>query len=199
MDLQSQNQFLLVQQLTLLVNRYNYFLFTNGVEGERIAHAEQKRFAFYEQMTIWTDETRETTLFNIKAEKVLNVHGKFFIRDAEGKDIGYLAKEFGASLLRSTWKIYDPNDTLLFTASEKSPAIAIARRIMQFVPFLGDIAGFVPFNFVFEKDGQAVGGHHRVWGSLNDRYLLEVTDALAGCDRRLLLALGITLDALQDR
>ncbi|MDB5225732.1 MAG: hypothetical protein JWL87_684 [Candidatus Adlerbacteria bacterium] len=199
MDIQSQGRFLLVQRLTLLVNRYDYYLYINGEKGEQIAHAEQKRFAFREQMTVWTDDSRNDTLLTIKAEKLLDIHGKFLIHDAEGHLVGYCRKAFDSSLLRSTWEAYSADDTLLFTAKEKSPVIAIVRRVLQFVPVVGDIAPFVPINFVFEKEGQVLGAHHRVWGNFRDTYLLEAHEGLAACDRRILLALGILLDALQDR
>ena len=199
MDLQGHSQFLLSQKLTLLVNRYEYFLYDSGEQGERVAFVEQKRFAFREHITVWRNEHKSEVLFTVRAEKVLDVHGKFLVEDEGGHLIGYCRKAFGTSLLRSTWEVYDASDQLLFVAREKSPAVAIVRRILQFVPDIGDFANFFPFNFIFEQGGKVVGSHHRVWGSLADRYALEITDALKTLDRRLLLALGILLDALQDR
>jgi uncharacterized protein YxjI len=199
MELTGKNHFLLAQKLTFLVNRYEYFLYDGGAQGERIGFVEQKRFAFREAMTVWKDETRAETLFSVKAEKVLDVHGRFVVRDASGAEIGYCKKVFGASLLRSTWEIYDAKNELLFVSREKHPVIAILRRVLQFIPVVGEFSAIVPFNFEFRRDEEVVGAHHRLWGSLSDRYHLEVTDTLAHVDRRLLLALGILLDALQER
>jgi uncharacterized protein YxjI len=199
MDLQQQNSLLLVQRLTLLVNKYDYFLYQGGTQGAPIAHAEQKRFAFREQMTVWTDESRATTLFTIKAEKVLDIHGKFLIHDAEGTLLGYCRKVFGSSLLRSTWEVGDAQGAVLFTAQEKSQWVAIARRVLQFVPLVGEFAAIVPINFIFEHAGQPVGSHHRIWGNFKDTYVMEMSDALKSADRRVVMALGILLDALQDR
>ena len=199
MDLQKHSHFLLLQKLTLLVNRYECFLYDNQQQGEQVAFVEQKRFAFREHITVWRSEHKSETLFTVRAEKILDVHGKFLVEDEMGHLIGHCRKVFGTSLLRSTWEVHDANDQLLFVAREKSPAIAIIRRLLQFVPDIGAFANFVPFNFVFERDGQVVGSHHRVWWSFSDRYALEVSDALKATDRRLLLALGILLDALQDR
>lgn len=199
MELSASNHFLLAQKLTFLVNRYDYFLYDGGVQGARIGFVEQKRFAFREAMTVWTDESRAETLFTVKAEKVLDVHGRFVVRDAAGEELGYCKKSFAASLLRSTWEVYDARGGLLFTAKEKHQWVAVLRRVLQFVPAVGEFAALVPFNFEFHRGEVAVGAHHRIWGTLSDRYHLEVTDALSGVDRRLLLALGILLDALQDR
>jgi uncharacterized protein YxjI len=199
MDLQTHNQFLLQQKLTLLVNRYDYFLYDNDVKGEQIAFAEQKRFTFREAITVWTNDSKVEVAFTIKAEKILDIHGKFLIHDAQGNLIGYCRKAFRESLLRSTWEVYDAQDQLLFIAKERSNAMAFFRRIAQFLPYLSDIAPFFPFNFIYEKDGKVVGHHERVWGRLADQYKQSLDQELSSVDRRLILTLGILLDALQDR
>ena len=199
MNIQSESQFLLQQKLTLLVNRYEYFLYDNDIKGAQIAFAEQSRFAFREAITVLMNNAQSEILFTVKAEKILDIHGKFQVMDPEGNLIGYCKKAFGSSLLRSTWEIYDKADTLLFTAKEKSPVMAIVRRIAQFVPYLSDIAPFFPFNFIFEKDTNIIGTHTRVWGRLTDQYKLSLKSQFEGVDRRLVLRLGILLDALQDR
>lgn len=199
MNLQKHSAFLLQQKLTLLINRYEYFLYERGTKGERIAFAEQARFAFREAVTVWTDDSKSDVLFTIKAEKLLDVHGKFLVHAVDGTRIGYCQKAFGASLLRSTWEVYDTSDTLLFTAKEKSQMVAVLRRIAHFIPFVDEIAQFIPFNFLFEKQGAIVGGHTRIWGSLTDQYKQEIGSELTNVDRRLVLALGILLDALQAR
>jgi uncharacterized protein YxjI len=199
MDLQAHSQFLLYQKFTMLVNRYQYFLYDNETQGEQIAFVEQKRFAFREHMTVYSDDAKSRVLFTVVAEKLLDVHGRFVVRDANDTMVGYCRKAFKASLLRSTWEVCDVNDQILFTAVEENHAVAIIRRILQFIPYAADIAPFIPFNFIFQKDGKAVGAYRRVWGSLTDRYSLHVTNDLKDADRRPILALGILLDALQDR
>ncbi len=199
MDLQPHNQFLLQQKLTLLVNRYEYFLYDNDVKGELIAFAQQKRFAFREAITVWTNDSKGEVLFNVKAEKILDFHGKFLVKDSFDNLIGYCRKAFRASLFRSTWEVYDNQDQLLFTVKERSEGMAAFRRLAQFIPYLDNIAGFLPFNFIYEKDGKIVGHHTRVWGRLTDQYKQSLDPELDSVDRRLILALGILLDALQDR
>lgn len=199
MNLQTQRHFLLQQKLTLLVNRYEYFAYDNNTKGELIAFAEQKRFAFRESFALWADDSKAEALLTVKADKILDVHGRFLIKDSTDTLIGYCKKAFGASLLRSTWEVYDAQDQLLFTVKERSQGMAVFRRVAQFIPYLADVAGFLPFNFVYEKDGKIVGHHTRVWGRLADQYKQTLAPELDHVDRRLVLALGILLDALQAR
>lgn len=199
MNLQPYNNFLLQQKLTLLVNRYEYFLHDNDTKGQLIAFAEQKRFAFREAFTVWANDSKAEVLFTVKADKILDIHGRFLIKDSTDTLIGYCKKAFRASLLRSTWEVYDAHDQLLFTVKERSQGMAAFRRLAQFLPYLSDIAPFFPFNFDYEKDGKIVGRHSRLWGRLTDQYKQSVDPELAQVDRKLILALGILLDALQDR
>ncbi len=199
MDVQSHSSFLLSQRITLLINRYEYFLYDDGVQGEVIAFAEQNRFAFREKVTVWTSESKGDVLFTVAAEKILDIHGQFIIRDAAGNTIGSCRKVFGASLLRSTWEVSDAAGAQLCTVQEKSLGMALFRRLAQFIPLISEISPFFPFNFHILKDGADVGTHSRVWGTLNDRYAMQLGAPLSGVDRRLFLALGILLDALQDR
>ena len=199
MDLQAHSQFLLQQKLTLLINRYEYFLYDNDTKGEQIAFAEQKRFTFREAITVWANDSRGEVLFTVNAEKILDFHGKFLVKDSEGHLVGYCRKSFKASLLRSTWEVYDTQDQLLFIVKERNHVMALFRRVAQFIPYLSDVAPFFPFNFTYEKDGNMVGTHTRIWGRFADQYKQSLGPELERVDRRLILALGILLDALQDR
>ena len=58
---------------------------------------------------------------------------------------------------------------------------------------------WLPFNFVLVRGGQQAGTYKRVLGKFRDRYILELEPELEAVDRRLIVALAIGLDALQDR
>lgn len=199
MDIQVISRFVLKQRITFLVNRYEYFAQNQPADEPRqVAFVEQKRLKLREEITAYTSEARQEVLFSLKAERVLDVHGKYFVRDGQGKELGYLRKVFGKSLLRSTWEAYDASDRLLFTAQETNQFVAIFRRIAEMIPFVEIIAVFVPFHFEFLKDGVAIGSHRRQV-SLRDEYVMTLEPAAANIDRRVVLAFGIALDALQAR
>lgn len=199
MDLQSISRFLLKQRITPLVNRYEYFSLTSEDKaGERVAFVEQKRFTFKEEITAWSSEDRAEVVLRLKAEKVLDVHGRYWVMDAAGAKLGYLRKAFGRSLLRSTWEVYDADDRLLVTVQETSQLVALVRRFGGIVPVIGEFLQLLPFHFQFLADGQVVGSYNRLF-SLRDEYSLSLEPAMADVDRRLMLAMGIALDALQSR
>src|SRR3954452_1355093 len=191
--LQAQQRLLMRQKLTMMVNRY---VITSeapgGGEGEMVAFAEQKRMAFREEVTLYTDESRRAVLCRFKARQVFDVSAAYDVWDHAGTPIGMFRKDFARSLMRSTWHLEQAG--IAATGQERSPAVAIIRRLWQMVT---DIPFFVPYPFDFTaSDGHPVMSVDKT-ANIRDRYLIEVHDP--NLDRRLAIAVAVALDALQSR
>jgi hypothetical protein len=113
--------------------------------------------------------------------------------------IGQLEKVFGKSLLRSHWRVRDPEGNELFEGHESSWILALVRRFADLGADWMSLLTWLPFNFVLNRDGEQAGTYRRVLGKLRDRYVLELGPGLHDADRRLVLAFAVALDALQDR
>jgi uncharacterized protein YxjI len=61
------------------------------------------------------------------------------------------------------------------------------------------LLSWLPFNFVLRRGDQQVGSYKRILGKFRDRYVLELQPETGDVDRRLIAALAVGLDALQDR
>jgi hypothetical protein len=88
------------------------------------------------------------------------------------------------------------------TASEKSLLVALFRRAVGFIPYVGDFADWlpIPYHFEFRRDGTEIGHHKRRIGPFRDVYDIDVSgDPERTLDRRLLLAIAVGMDALQAR
>ncbi|AXT86334.1 hypothetical protein C6I20_14895 [Aeromicrobium sp. A1-2] len=191
-------RFTLRQKITMMVNRYELRELTaDGSEGPLLAFAQQKRMAFKEQVTFYADESRTQPLFGFKARKRIDLASGYDVTDADGKPIGEFRKDFGASLLRSTWHLQTP-DGLVAVGQERSTGVAIARRIISMV---GELPIFLRFHFDFTApDGQIILTSERQ-RSLRDRYELTVPVLENGwqLDWRVAAAMAVALDALQGR
>lgn len=121
--------------------------------------------------------------------------------DGNGVVLGKLRKEFGASLLRSTWRLYDPQGREIAWARESSMGTALWRRFIGLLPFVGGVLDMIPVRYHFEfRQDDAVIGQLRREVSLRDRYVLDLSgDPAHSLDRRLALALAVGMDALQAR
>ena len=105
---------------------------------------------------------------------------------------------FGKSLFRSTWRVSSPAGAELAIARERSQVMAIARRVIDFVPDIGGLIP-IPYNFEILQGERVLGGMDRKF-QLRDRYILDLSgDPEQTFDRRLAIALAIGLDTLQNR
>ena len=59
-----------------------------GTQTSLAAFAQQKRLAFKEKVTFYADEQKTVTAFTFRAEKVLDVHGRYIVEDENGAVIG---------------------------------------------------------------------------------------------------------------
>jgi hypothetical protein len=134
--LQAAQRLLIRQRVRLMVNQYEVHMEgPDGSEGELVAFAQQKRMAFKEQVTIYTDESKQYALFGFKARKRIDLAATYDVTDPQGQPIGNFRKDFKASLLASTWHLEQPGLGVT-TGSERSKAIAILRRVWNFVPYV---------------------------------------------------------------
>jgi hypothetical protein len=189
--------FFVRQQITMMVNRYEIRgAAPDGGEGPLLAFAQQKRMKLREEVVFYGDESRSRPVFSFKARQRLDVRAEHDVLDEHGTTLGYFRKEFGASLLRSTWHLAGPGYEAI--GKERRPVLAVVRRVWDFIPFLGDI--WVPFVFHFDfvdaATGQPVMSSERR-KSIRDRYTVRVPDARI--DFRVAASMAVALDALQSR
>lgn len=179
--------FFVKQRLTLMVNRYEIrAVGPDGGPGDLIAMAQQKRMAFKEQVTFFADEERTRPVFSFKARQVIDLASGYDVFDGNGEAIGFFRKDFGKSLLRSTFHLSAPH--LEAVGQERNEAVAILRRFIN-LPFA--------FHFDFaDQAGQPVLHVDRQF-SMRDRYTVTVPDQRV--DFRLAAAMTVALDALMGR
>src|SRR4051812_46850661 len=116
--------------------------------GPPIAYVRQKKLAIKEHIRFFADEAETQELFHIQARTWLDTgRSKYDVVDAQQGNIGLLEPVFGKSLFRSTWRVSSPQEEELVVARERSQAMAIARRVIDFVP---DIGGLIPIPYNFE-------------------------------------------------
>ena len=204
------DEFIVDQPFTMFVN--TYFVSRPADDrfapGELLAFCRQRAFALKEDLRFHPSETADEELLRIKARRTIDVGGRYDVTNADGVVIGALERRAGKSLLRTTWGILDAQGTELAFVQERSLATAVFRRIqnvLQFIPFVGwalDLALDlipIPYHFDIMREGERIGHQTRKHG-IRDRYRLAITgDPERRIDRRLVIAMGVSLDALQSR
>jgi uncharacterized protein YxjI len=183
------------QKVTLMVNRYEVFADDNGEPGQLVAFVEQKRMAFKEQVTIYTDSSKNQVLAGFRARKVIDLGSGYDVLDGGGQPIGLFRKDFGKSLMNSTWHL-DLANAPTATGRERNQGVAILRRIWGLLPLVNNIPFPFRYHFDFARDGQPVFSvDKKTW--VRDHYLIQIADPQV--DRRAVIAQAVAVDALQSR
>jgi len=194
------DRFLVDQLIRPIANLYRITPLAAGETpaGGPIAFVRQKKLAIREDIRFFADESESEELFRIKARSVLDTGGsRYDVLAADASRIGVLHHTL-RSILRTRWSIQDAEEQELAIAEERSAVMAIARRLIDFVPEYG---GFIPipYNFDIRVDGHVAGRMDRKF-KFRDQYVLDLTgDHERRIDRRVAIALAIGLDALQNR
>lgn len=202
-DPNTHDRFFVRQRVRPMVNQY--VVTTLGPdgksEGDPVCFVQQKRVALKEDLRAYVDDSKEVEVFRIKARQIWDPRARYTVTDGAGQPIGELGKVFGQSLLRSTWKVFDPAGTEIAWAQERSLGAALFRRFCGFVPFIGGLLDLIPipYHFDYHAGENVVGGLQRLY-SIRDRYVLDLSgDSGHVIDRRLALALAVGMDAMQAR
>ncbi len=180
--------FYVQQKFAMTTNRYAlYAANEDGSFGALMGLAQQKRMAFKEQVTFYTDEAKTRPVFAFKARKKLDLGSGYDITDESGGALGFFRKDFGASLLRSTFHLEGPG--YAGTGQERSQLVAIVRRFTD-IPFLP-----IHFDFV-DASGASLLTIERQ-ASVRDKYTVRVPDERV--DFRVAAAVAVAMDALMSR
>jgi uncharacterized protein YxjI len=187
--LQIQQQLIVRQRIRLMVNQYEiHAVGPDGREAGVLAFAQQKRMAFKEQVTLYTDDTKTAPVLGFKARQVIDLGATYDVTDAYGSVIGLFRKNFAESLLRSTWHLEQPGYGEMI-GRESNMLVAVLRRFV-------DSLSWLPYHFEFVIGDRPAFTVVKKWG-LRDRYVVTIHDPQL--DRRLVAAMSVALDALQAR
>lgn len=202
-DPNAHDRFVLRQLIRPVVNRYEFSLPNgDGTPGEPFCFVEQKRFSFKEDIRFYTDESKQQEVLRIKARQRFDPRARYDVTDAQGAKVGEIQKVFGASLLRSTYALFDASGAEVARASERSLVVALFRRAVGFIPYVGDFADWlpIPYHFDFKRGDAVLGSHQRQTMKFRDTYTIDFSaDPERTVDRRLVLAIAVGMDALQAR
>lgn len=181
-------KFYVKQKFAMTTNRYElYAAAPDASDGAMMGLAEQKRLAFKEQVTFYADASKDRPVFAFKARQRFDLNAGYDVTDEAGAPLGFFRKDFGASLLRSTFHLEGPG--YAGTGQERSQLVALVRRVTD-LPFL-------PIHFDFVGPDQQPLLTVVRQGSVRDRYTVTVPHSEV--DFRVAAAVAVALDALMAR
>lgn len=180
--------FFVKQKFAMTTNRYEVIAANpDGSFGQLMAVAQQKRMAFKEEVTFYSDESKSRPVFAFKARRKIDLNAGYDVTDEQGQQLGFFRKDFGKSLVRSTFHLEGPGYQAV--GQERSQAVALVRRFTD-LPFLP-----IHFDFTSPQSGGVLSIERQ--STVRDKYTVTVHDA--NVDFRVAAAVAVGLDALMQR
>lgn len=147
--------------------------------GRSVAFVKQKVFRLREDVEVYTDESRQTLLWRMKADRIIDWSAAYRITDAGDGLLGTLRRKGGRSLWRATYVITDQNEQAIGGIHEKDPWTKVLDGLLSIIPLVGDLTGyFLNPSYVVERgDGAALEVRKRP-AFFEGRYTIEQTGAV---------------------
>ena len=135
--------------LTTLSSDFN----VTDSQGRPVAYARQKLFKLKEDVTIYTDSTRTTEAYRIRADRWLDFNVTFDITDAQGQRLGSLGRKGMKSILKRTYEVFGAGQESLFHIKERNAWTKFIDNMVGEIPIIGMFSGYF-LNPTYDVTGQ---------------------------------------------
>ena len=159
--------------------------------GDLLFFSKQKAFKLREDLRVYSDETMAHELLTINTPQILDFGATYYVKDATtGQTVGAVARKGLKSLFKDEWKFLNQAGMEIGRLTEKSALSALSSRILN----------LIPQKYVIQSsDGREVAQIQQRFNPFVLKYGMRVTAPEPPIDRRLLIAAGIMLAAIEGR
>lgn len=126
--------------------------------GSTRAFVKQKIFKLKEHVEVFSDESRTELLYNIRANKWLDFNTSYTFSNADGQNLGRLARKGWRSLWKATYELYDENDQQDLVIQERNAWVKVMDGLLCEIPLASLFSGYLfnPTYTVKRPDGTLV-------------------------------------------
>lgn len=181
---------------------------TDAVSGQPVGFIEMKAWRLREDIRLYRDKSKDDELLRIHARSVIDFGMTYDIFDGNSDTILFSLRRAGlkSTFIRDKWTVTDGGGTEVGVVEETSSGLALIRRYVDLVPFVGwaiDLAlDFKPITYAIRDTAGASGGDITLRKNpFIVKFGLDTSTATAALDPRLpvaAVALMSVIDAGKD-
>lgn len=108
-----------------------------------VGYVRQKMFKFVDEIQVFEDSTKTNLFYTIKANKWIDFSAAYIFTDANGEQIGRVARKGWASIWRTRYNIYDKEGNQLFYIRERNAWVKVWDALLGEVPILSILTGYL--------------------------------------------------------
>jgi hypothetical protein len=170
---------------------HNDFIATDAI-GNTHAYVKQKMFKLKEQVNIFENESQQTKIGEIHADKWLDFNTCYSFKDADGNVTGKLLRKGWRSIWKANYEILDENNNPDLRITEANPWAKVVDALMSEIPIIGIFTGFFahPRYIVTRPNGDLVCTFKKQSSFFGRKFLLsKESDFEPGEENRILNSL----------
>jgi uncharacterized protein YxjI len=126
--------------------------------GRTVAYVRQKMFKLKEAISIYDNENKSHLTHSIAADKWIDFSAAYSFKDAQGKEIGKIARKGWASIWKAHYELIDQHQKLQYHIREDNAWVKVLDSVLGQLPLLGGLTGYLfnPSYTVTDLNGQAI-------------------------------------------
>ncbi|MEM6286463.1 MAG: hypothetical protein AAF845_04850 [Bacteroidota bacterium] len=110
--------------------------------GKSVFYVHQKAFKLKEAVTVYRDDTKQTALYTIGADRVIDFNAVYRIKDGLGREVFALARRGRRSIWRARYDVLDPEGRSVFRIHEDEAWKKVVDGILSQLSILGSLIGY---------------------------------------------------------
>jgi len=135
----------------------NDFIIKDATD-QTISYVRQKMLRLVDEVQVYTDETKSQLKYTIKANKWIDFSATYVFTNAQGTELGRVARKGWASIWKAHYLVYDQNQTQDLVIQEENPWVKVFDALLTEIPILGLLTGYLfnPSYKICRPDGTMV-------------------------------------------
>jgi hypothetical protein len=118
-------------------------IIVTDANGNDVCFVSQKTFKLREDIQVFSDESKTTELYRIRADKIMDFNTTYSFSDSRtGQALGAIRSKGWRSIWRATYEIVDAAGNLTHTITEDNPWIKVGDALLGELPFVGMFTGY---------------------------------------------------------
>lgn len=125
-------------------------------KGENVCYVKQKMFKLKEAVNVFSDDSKQSLLCEIKADRIIDWSACYHFFDTSGESFGAVRRKGTRSIWKAHYEVLDENENHISTIEEENPMAKVADSFLGEIPVVGMFSGYLfhPKYLLKGVDGQ---------------------------------------------
>jgi len=179
-------------QLTFKITTFSNDFLAYDANGNTVAYVRQKMLKIFEEVQVYSDDSRSELNYTIRANKWLDFSATYTFTNRMGFEIGRIVRKGWASLWKSHYEILDERQQQDLLIREENPWAKVFDSILGEIPGVGVLTGYLfhPSYIVTRPNGTQVVRLKKEPSFFGRKFSIDKLSAFeSGEEERILLGL----------